>query len=180
MAMARIILITGGSRSGKSSYAQKMAEDLAGPRAFIATCPAIDDEMDERIRKHREARSGALWHTIEETLDLAGAMLRAPEYQVFLIDCLALWVNNLMYEAHKTGQRIDEEDITGKCREVLAACEQVQGAIILVTNEVGMGIVPDNADARLFRDLLGRCNQTIASGAHEVILMACGLPLNLK
>ncbi len=175
--MAHIILITGGGRSGKSSYAQRLAEGLPGPRAFIATCPRIDGEMDERIRKHQESRDEALWHTIEEPLNLAGTLRNASEHKVFLVDCLALWINNLMYRA---GRPLTEDEIADECREVLSACKQIQGTVIFVTNEVGMGIIPVNAEARLYRDLLGRCNQTIAAGADNVVFMACGLPLNLK
>lgn len=173
--MANVVLITGGSRSGKSSYALQLGEELPGPRAFIATCPPIDEEMAERIRKHREAR-GDSWHTIEEPLNLADG-IRMLGHRVILVDCLSLWVNNLMYESRHP---LDEEEIAQKCRELLEACDKLDGTVIFVTNEVGMGIVPENPMARRFRDLMGRCNQIVASEADEVILMACGLPVYLK
>ena len=102
--MAEIILITGGSRSGKSAFAQMTSEALPGPRAYIATCPVIDLEMEERIRKHREARREKGWKTIEETVDLAGVIRRAGGCRVLLVDCLTLWINNLLYEAEKRGE----------------------------------------------------------------------------
>jgi len=106
--MARIILITGGSRSGKSTYAQGVAESISGIRTYIATCPCIDEEMEKRIRKHKEARQSSSWQTIEETTDLAGALQRAKASQVILVDCLTLWVNNLMYEAEQQVNDITE------------------------------------------------------------------------
>ena len=178
--MARIILITGGSRSGKSAYAQKLAETLAGPRALVATCPIIDDEMRERVRKHQKARSQGAWDTIEETIDLSSVLRHAKKYRVLLIDCLTLWSNNLMYEAGKCGREMEEEEIEELSRELLAACSERPGAVIFVTNEVGMGVVPENALARRYRDLLGRCNQVMAAGAHDVTFVVCGIPLRLK
>ena len=178
--MAEIILITGGSRSGKSAFAQKTAEALPGPRAYIATSPVIDPEMEERIRKHREARRGKGWETIEETIDLAGVIRRSVTCQVLLVDCLTLWINNLLYEAEKRGDIFTEEAAVGRCRELIDACGAFGGTVIFVTNEVGMGIVPDNETTRRFRDIAGRCNQEIAAAADTVTLVVSGIPLSLK
>ncbi len=178
--MSRIVLITGGGRSGKSAYAQNLAESLRGNRVYVATCPVMDDELAERVRKHKEARSRRQWVTIEEPVALADVLHQATSYQVVLVDCLTLWVNNLMYHAEQSGEALTEEDISDRCRDVLTACSESDGTVIFVTNEVGMGIVPDNPLSRRYRDLAGRCNQEIAARADDVTLMVCGLPLHLK
>lgn len=178
--MAEIILITGGSRSGKSAFAERTAEARPGPRAYIATCPAIDPEMEERIRKHREARRGKGWETIEEAVDLAGVIRRAGACRVLLVDCLTLWINNLLYEAEKRGGIFTEEAVVGRCRELTDSCRVFGGTVIFVANELGMGIVPDNETARRFRDIAGRCNQEIAAAADTVTLVVSGIPLTLK
>jgi adenosylcobinamide kinase / adenosylcobinamide-phosphate guanylyltransferase len=178
--VARVILITGGSRSGKSDFARKPAEDLPGPRAFVATCPAVDDEMRERIRRHQQERLHGDWNTIEEQLDLPGILKQCGGFGVILVDCLTLWVNNLMYEADRNAATLTEEDIERKCEALLAACSELPGTVILVTNEVGSGIVPEGKVARLFRDLVGRLNQRIAAAADEVYLVSCGIPITLK
>ncbi len=178
--MAKIILITGGSRSGKSAYAQKLAEALPGPRAYVATCPVIDPEMELRVKKHREARSAADWETIEEPVDLAGALSRTAAHRVVLVDCLTLWVNNLLYEAEGRGAIFTEEETAVRCREVIDVCGVFPGTVIFVTNELGMGIIPDNEPARRFRDCAGRCNQMLAAAAQTVTLVVAGLPLLLK
>ena len=177
--MARVILVTGGCRSGKSAYAQGLGESLAGERVYIATCPVIDEEMRARIDKHRLARAEK-WETLEETLDLPGAIRRAAASPVVLVDCLTLWVNNLMYAAQQCAALVSEEQVAQQCAEVLAACGPSQGTVIFVTNEVGMGIVPDNPAARRYRDLVGRCNQVMAAGADAVAMVSCGIPLFLK
>jgi adenosylcobinamide kinase / adenosylcobinamide-phosphate guanylyltransferase len=178
--VARIILITGGTRSGKSDYARKTAEALSGNRAFVATCLATDEEMSRRIRKHQQERLKADWHTIEEPLELAGTLRKLQDFDVLLVDCLTLWISNLMYEGRDQESGLSEGEITGKADELLKACSGLPGTVIFVTNEVGSGIVPENSLSRHYRDLVGRCNQVMAAGANEVYMVACGLPLNLK
>ncbi len=178
--MADITLITGGCRSGKSSHAQKMAEDLPGPRVYVATCPPVDDEIESRIRKHREGRDPMKWNTVEETLDIPSVLRSESGRRVFLVDCLALWVSNLMYAAQVEGRDLTEEDMANRCGELLDACAEIDARVIFVTNEVGGGIVPENAVARRYRDLLGRCNQILAQEARTAIMMACGIPIILK
>ena len=178
--MSRIVLVTGGSRSGKSAYAQKIAESLAGPRTFVATCPVIDDEMRERIGRHRRAREGRNWRTIEEPLDIAGAIRRARRQRVVLVDCITLWVNNLLYAAEESGKSVSESQMVRHCRQVLAACREHPGTVIFVTNEVGMGIVPDNPLSRRYRDLVGRAGQILAAASDAVYLLVCGQALAIK
>ena len=177
--MARVVLVTGGCRSGKSAYAQGLAESLPGPHVYVATCPVIDEEMRRRVEKHRQARADS-WRTLEETLALGEAIASAADRAVVLVDCLTLWINNLMYQAQQQGAEVSEEQVAGHCRDVLAACRRRAGTAVFVTNEVGMGIVPDNAQARRYRDLVGRCNLTIAAQADAVVIVACGIPLFLK
>ena len=178
--MARIILITGGCRSGKSSYAQHIAEAIPGNRTYIATCPVFDEEMEKRIQKHREARRAGDWKTIEETTDLAAALAGAKESRIILIDCLTLWINNLTFEAQIKKRDVSEEDIAERCRDIFDVCDTIPGTVIFVTNEVGMGIVPDNAISRQYRDLAGRCNQIMAGRADVVTFMVSGIPINIK
>jgi len=178
--MAEIILVTGGSRSGKSGYAQRLAETIPGARAYVATCPVIDPEMTKRVKKHQESRSACDWKTIEEPVDLAGVISRAVTYRILLVDCLTLWVNNLLYETEGRAEVFTEEAMVVRCREVIDACEAFAGTVIFVTNELGMGIVPENETARRFRDCAGRCNQMVAAAAVQVTLVVCGLPLQLK
>lgn len=178
--MDRLQLVMGGSRSGKSRYAQQAAELYPAPRVFIATCQICDREMEERVRKHREARNPADWRTIEEPFDLTVALRSARESTVILIDCLTLWINNRLYEAQKNKKVITAEEITAACHQALDACRRASGTVIVVSGEVGMGIVPDNPLSRLYRDCVGTCNQMIAAAADTVTLVTCGLPLTLK
>jgi adenosylcobinamide kinase / adenosylcobinamide-phosphate guanylyltransferase len=198
--MARIVLVTGGCRSGKSAYAQQMAESLPPSRLYVATCPVTDDEMRLRIEQHREARRNRGWASIEEQLDLPGVFRRCAEPNthvkedspivaetkigtvpnVLLVDCVTLWINNLVYQADCASRQLAESDVADQCRLMLDAADTCPGTVIFVTNEVGLGIVPDNALARRYRDLVGRANQTIAARADTVTLVCCGIPLHLK
>ena len=178
--MDKLILVTGGSRSGKSAFAQKMAEALPGPRAFLATCPVIDGEMNDRIRRHQEARSSRDWQTIEAPMDLAAGLRSAEGKPVVVVDCLTLWVNNVIYEAGQQGKGVSEAEIADRCAPVLEAARAHVGTVIFVTNEVGMGLVPETPLGRCFRDLAGRVNQTIAEACDEVFLVVCGQPLQIK
>jgi adenosylcobinamide kinase/adenosylcobinamide-phosphate guanylyltransferase len=168
-----IVLITGGSRSGKTAYALERAMHHR-QRTYIATAEAFDDEMSDRIARHRDERGGR-FHTIEEPLDLAGAIARIPEgTEVALIDCLTVWLGNLM---HQHGEPLyPYEEIT----DLLQLLEHPPCNLVIVTNEVGSGIVPADAMTRTYRDHAGWLNQDIAMLADEVILVACGLPLILK
>ena len=121
--------------------------------------------MRQRVELHRAARRDRGWETIEEQLDLAGVLRRSGQYGVLLVDCLTLWINNLMYAADHDGRPLGETEVADHCREVLDAAMACQGTVLLVTNEVGMGIVPENAAARRYRNLVGRANQVIAAGA---------------
>ena len=182
-----MILITGGARSGKSDYALNRAETLAETQAqakvFIATSPVTDPEMAARIDRHREERRGRGWRLIEERTELPEAIDRAG-HGVILIDCLTLWINNLLYQATSRDESqcrtFADADMNQRCDHLIAACRQRDGAVFLVTNEVGMGIVPENALARHYRDLIGRTNRRLAAAANEVVFVCCGIPLTIK
>jgi adenosylcobinamide kinase/adenosylcobinamide-phosphate guanylyltransferase len=174
------VLVTGGCRSGKSAYAQQLAEALPPPRLYIATCPVTDEEMQRRIDEHRRARRDRGWDTIEEETDLTGVLSRAGSYRVRLVDCVTLWINNLMYHGQGQGLKITEAQVSLHCSRVLEAARACPGTVIFVTNEVGLGVVPANAQARLYRDLLGRANQVLAEHADTVTLMVCGIPWHMK
>jgi adenosylcobinamide kinase/adenosylcobinamide-phosphate guanylyltransferase len=178
--VSRLILTTGGCRSGKSAHAQALAESLPGPRAYLATCPVIDEEMRRRVDAHRRDREGLGWTTVEEPLDLAGAIRSAGSHPVILVDCLTLWVNNLAYEAELAGIDLTEIALAARAAELAHEARQHGGTVIFVTNEVGMGIVPNNRSARRFRDLAGRVNQTIAVACDEVLLLVSGIPISIK
>jgi adenosylcobinamide kinase/adenosylcobinamide-phosphate guanylyltransferase len=179
--MAKIILIVGGSRSGKSEYARRRAEALAGSRLLLATCPPLDEEMCARIAAHRLARAESGWDTVEEFGNIVPALRQYTDtYNVILVDCLTLWLSNLMQDSAAQGRPITEDDAPDLCSELVDACAESRGHVFLVANEVGMGIVPENSLARQFRDLAGRCNQLLAASADEAVLVCCGIPLFLK
>ena len=170
----RITLVLGGARSGKSAYAEGLAMGGAfagGAARYLATAQAFDDEMTERVNLHK-SRRGAGWTTFEEPLDLVGALQRIAQPEIpVLVDCLTLWTSNLLFA---------ERDLEAE-GDALAGCLRgLNGTVIFVANEVGLGIVPDNALARRFRDAAGRLNQKIAAAADRVVFVAAGLPMILK
>ena len=179
--MSEIILITGGTRSGKSRFALEKGESLGRKRAFIATCPLCDNEMIQRIDRHKKERALRGWDTFEEEIDLKKVAGGAEGYQVLLIECITLWISNWLYRYEASGSFEQAENrIEQELDSLLNVLEDKDYHTLFVSNEVGMGIVPDNPLARLFRDISGRCNQRIASRASEVVLLSCGLPLWLK
>jgi adenosylcobinamide kinase/adenosylcobinamide-phosphate guanylyltransferase len=172
--MAEVILITGGARSGKSAEALRLTDGFAR-RVFVATAEAFDEEMRHRIERH-QAERGEGWETLEEPLDLAGALrsLDDPRAAV-VIDCLTVWLGNLMHhDPHMA------EDAPRCAALVEALRRSCAGRVIVVTNEVGMGLVPEHALSRRYRDVAGRLTQCIAAMAEQVVLMVCGQPLTVK
>ena len=171
--MKRITLVTGGSRSGKS----KQALDLAGSyghKAFIATAEATDDEMRARIERHRRKRDPS-YFIVEEPLDLVVALKSLPgNTEVAVVDCLTVWLGNLFYREKMNNETCPEIEA------FLGVLSDPPCHLILVTNEVGMGIIPGDSGTRRFRDLAGSINQQLAERAHEVILVVCGIPLRVK
>ncbi|UVK36408.1 bifunctional adenosylcobinamide kinase/adenosylcobinamide-phosphate guanylyltransferase [Mesorhizobium sp. AR10] len=162
--------IIGGARSGKSAHAEKLVTAGAAPWTYIATAEAYDDEMRQRIALHR-ARRGEGWTTVDAPLDLAGEIAALPEGRPVLVDCLTLWLTNHMLADH---------DLESECLRLADVLSRPRGPWFVVSNEVGQGIVPDNALARRFRDVAGRLNQQVAAIADTVLLMVAGLPLKVK
>lgn len=178
--MAEIILVTGGSRSGKSDFARNLAESVPGVKAFVATCPEVDEETKIRIQRHQAERDPTIWTTVEEPLRLAETCASLTDHPVILVDCLTLWMSNLMFDAERRREELREEEVGRIVDEVTDACRSLSGRVIFVTNEVGWGIVPENAYARRFRDLAGRCNRRFADAADAVVLVVCGYPVFVK
>jgi len=167
--MSPVTLVLGGARSGKSRYAERLISATSPPWTYVATAEARDAEMTERIAMH-QARRGSEWRTVEAQSDLVGALASTPAGPI-LIDCLTLWLSNRM---------LADADVDGEVGRLEQALAQHSDAVVIVANEVGCGIVPDNALARRFRDLQGSVNQRIAASADCVVLMVAGLPLPVK
>jgi len=165
------LLVLGGARSGKSRYAQHRIEAVGGRLVYIATAQALDTEMEDRIARHQADRGGR-WRTVEAPFDLSGAIRKAEaSCDAMLVDCLTLWLSNLM---------LAEQDIAAATSALLNSLADCSVPIALVANEVGLGIVPENALARLFRDQAGRLNQLLAADCEEVTFVAASLPMRLK
>ncbi|MBK1667843.1 bifunctional adenosylcobinamide kinase/adenosylcobinamide-phosphate guanylyltransferase [Rhodovibrio sodomensis] len=167
----RATLVLGGQRSGKSAYAERLVEAQPGACVYLATAEAHDSEMARRIAEHR-ARRGSRWSTVEAPLDLPGALAHAagPERTV-LVDCLTLWLSNLL--GH-------ERDAAAERARLCDALAELRGPAVLVSNEVGQGVIPDNKLARVFADEAGRLHQAVAAVAGRVLFVTAGLPQTLK
>jgi len=172
--MGKLILILGGARSGKSRYAVNWAKKFSKSVAFIATATSPDEEMKERIKMHKSLRPRQ-WKVIEEGKNISAILPKLKEkYEVVLIDCLGLLISNLL------ANNLDAKKIEAKIKKLINTILKVKLTTIVVSNEVGSGIVPDNPLARRFRDLLGSANQMIAKKADKVILMQSGIPIIIK
>ncbi len=172
--MSRTIFITGGARSGKSRLAEELAGRLGAPLGYIATGEPGDAEMRSRIERHRQRR-GPQWQTIEESVSLQKALSENDgRFNAMLIDCVTLWLANLL------GKYGDPRGVLDDVSSLIALFPSLQTPLFIVSNEVGMGIVPDNALARAFRDLAGEANELLAKAADEVYVMFSGLPMKLK
>lgn len=176
----RLVLVTGGCRSGKSAFALDYVEKTGLAKTFLATCPVLDEEMADRVRRHREERRGRGWETVEEERELARAVSEVAPGRAVLVDCLTLWVNNIIFHGEVGGRLPDEDEAASRASAFVQTCRERSGTVVAVTNEVGLGIVPDNPLVRRFRDLAGRVNQTVAAGADEVYFLISGLPTRIK
>jgi adenosylcobinamide kinase/adenosylcobinamide-phosphate guanylyltransferase len=177
--MSRTIFITGGTRSGKSRFAEELSSACGAPSCYLATAQSLDEEMGQRIRKHQQRR-GDDWQTVEEPLHLAKALTdNDGGFNVLLVDCLTLWLSNLLLLHEKLGEDA-EARVMEEVQQLATALHGMTTPVIIVSNEVGMGIVPENRLARMFRDIVGQANQIIAAAADEAWLVASGIPLRLK
>lgn len=167
--MTRLTLVLGGARSGKSGYAEGLAKTVPGRKTYIATAEPFDSEMRERIARHRVQRESDGWLTVEAPLEPAEALRIAQGF--VLLDCVTVWIGNLMHH---------ELDVAAAIKGLCAALAAREGETVVVSNEVGSSIVPENALARRFRDEQGRVNQQLAALADQVVLVVAGLPLKLK
>ena len=175
--MNEITFVIGGCRSGKSRYALDLAGRLSeNKKIFIATCLPQDEEMRQRVNRHQKDR-GKTWITLEVPIDLPEAITQnSSRGNVILVDCLTLWINNLLTMT----QKVSEDEVIGSVDNLTRALQTVKCPVILVSNEVGTGIVPENRLARQFRDIMGITNQRVAACAHGVIWMVAGIPVIIK
>lgn len=173
--MKEIIFILGGCRSGKSRHALELSNSICGEnRIFIATCTPLDEEMKQRIERHQKERSKS-WTTIEVPVLLPEAIdENSRKSDLILVDCLTLWISNIILETD------EQETISRHIHNLIQSIETAQCTLILVANEVGTGIVPENALARRFRDVAGQVNQNVAACSDKVIWMTAGIPVKIK
>lgn len=185
--MGHLVVVTGGARSGKSSFAEVLAKDYKCDVIYIATSIPFDDEMKIRIKKHIEQRPKD-WKTIEAYRDIDEHLAQEKNSSsVFLLDCITIMITNIMLETpidwdSASDKEIDyvENEVKIQIEKVLKAAKEIDSTFILVTNEIGMGIVPENKLSRIFRDIAGRMNQILAKSADEVYLCVSGIPMKIK
>lgn len=172
--MKETILVIGGCRSGKSNHALHLAEQIPGQKIFIATCMPQDQEMEQRVLRHQQQR-GSSWEALEVPVFLPEAIHKnGKKGYVILVDCLTLWINNLILDDDKP------ENIDKHIQKLTQSIETSECPVILVSNEVGTGIVPENKLARLFRDITGFANQKVAACVNRVVWMLAGIPVKIK
>lgn len=181
MPRGKLIFITGGARSGKSDFAEKIANGFGRSVAYLATAQSLDEEMTFRIKKHREKRLNT-WETYEEPIEIRELVSRLGlKKEVILIDCLTLLTSNfLLRKENKVKDSKWQEEILLEIKKLAEVSYKVPAQVIIVSNEVGMGVVPDNTLGRVYRDILGRANSIIANKADEVFMMVSGIPLKIK
>lgn len=174
------ILVTGGARSGKSGFAEKLMQSLTDQAVYVATGQAFDEEMKERIALHQQQRveSGYAWETLEEPYDLPALLQRLSGGTAVLVDCLTLWLSNALLAAEGFENR--KELVESEIARLEDSVRSFEGTLIMVTNEVGAGIVPEYALGRLYRDLAGRMNALLAKQCEQVFLVTAGIPIELK
>lgn len=181
--MGKIVLITGGARSGKSRFAQQLAGTLSKTVLFVATAEALDNEMKLRIAEHRKSRPPN-WETLEVTGDVGRRIEKnIGKSHVVILDCVTMWLNGI-FNKHSRSEELNapliEKELNSELKNLLSRIKRIPAIFIIVTNEVGLGIVPDNTAARLYRDLLGSANQKLATQADEVYLLVSGIPVTVK
>ncbi len=176
-----LTLITGGARSGKSTLAERLAARAGNRVTYVATCEPLDDEMRQRIRAHRERRPRH-WVTLEEPLAVDQAvLLHGPSSDAVIVDCLGLWVTNILLRQPPDAEYRERcEEVLRSAANLVQAAGQVSSEILVVSNEVGSGLVPENVLGRIFRDSLGWANQVVAAAAQRVYLTVAGIPLEVK
>lgn len=174
------ILVTGGARSGKSGFAERLTLSLAEQAVYVATAQAFDEEMKARIALHQQQRgaSGGQWQTLEEPHDLTALLDRLSGGKAVLVDCLTLWLSNVLLAVESEPDR--QERVEQEIARLEDSVSSFQGTLVLVTNEVGDGIVPEYALGRLYRDLAGRMNVRLAARCQQVFLVTAGIPIELK
>lgn len=173
--MAEVILITGGCRSGKSNFAKKYCEQLNGTKLFLATAPLVNDQMKARVEKHKSQRDPSIWQTVEEQFSLAD-IFTSSKHDVILIDCVSFWIDNLIYKS----PGMKEEDLIPFIEKTIFTLDKFNGTAVFVTNEVGMGLIPEDNRSRKYRDLVGAANAIIAAKASGVTFLVSGIPLMIK